>query len=106
LLLLRATIHFGTALALIVSHQRCDNKQLPSTFSLSKEIPMTATRHECVPNTLHTATMHANLDEPRTSTAGNTRQREVADDSASLNGVSRRYQFLMSFLRVMSACHA
>jgi len=67
---------------------------------------MTATRHPCVPNTLHTATMHANVDEPRTPTAGYTRQREVADDGAGLNGLSRRYQFLMSFLRVMSACHA
>lgn len=67
---------------------------------------MTATRHPCAQTTRHTATMHANLDEPRTSTAGNTRQREVADDGAGLNGLSRRYQFLMSFLRVMSACHA
>ena len=67
---------------------------------------MTATRQPCVPNTTNTATMHSNLNESRMPTAGNTRQREVADDGAGLNGLSRRYQFLMSFLRVMSACHA
>lgn len=62
----------------------------------------TATRFECVPNTLNAATMQANLDA-QTSTA---RQREIAANGAALNQVSRRYQFLMSFLRVMSACNA
>jgi hypothetical protein len=62
----------------------------------------TATRFECVPNTLNTATMQANLDS-QTSTA---RRREIAANGAALNQVSRRYQFLMSFLRVMSACNA
>jgi hypothetical protein len=101
-LLSRATIQFGTALALIVFHQRYDNKQLPYTFSLSKELPMTATatRQDCVLSTLPTATMHVNLDAPQTSTA---RQREIAANGAALNQVSRRYQFLMSFLRVMGA---
>jgi hypothetical protein len=77
----------------------------PYTFSLSKELPMTATatRHECVLNTLPTATMHANFDAPQTSTA---RQREIAANGEALNRESRRYQFLMSFLRVMSAFDA
>ena len=62
----------------------------------------TAARFECVPNTLHTTTMSANLDG-QTSTA---RQREIAANGAALNQVSRRYEFLMSFLRVLSACNA
>jgi len=66
----------------------------------------TATCHECVRNTLHTATMHASVDEPQPSTAGNTRQVEVAVNGAGLNRVSRGSQFLMNLLLALSACHA
>jgi hypothetical protein len=77
---------------------------IPYAFSLSKETAMTATaaRFECIPNTLHTTTLQATIDAPTLMA----RQREIAANGAALNQVSRRYQFLMSFLRILGTCNA